>query len=282
MLEYRDSEDIIAEIILGDSVSSTVLLLEGDHEASILGGVLMDGFTTIICGGKENVIKTVTAVTSQFQCDIFALTDRDFSDETEIDDQIADRVVLTDNYDLTADIVYGVPGIIERTIQSHSYFAAEVLKKERAETLDSVVIDYASRISGAHRGAIVCGCPARLSQYKYSEILNPQFSTPSADNVIDGMAFHREMPELPDLKRREIRRYIENDSGERKVCGGHLIAAVINQLILIARGQQLSTRTIEMVFRAHATPEVLAEVNCLIRLNNLAYSRVGLNFFNFL
>lgn len=102
----KNEHTLIAEIKMMDAKSKKVyFLVEGINEQVFLSQYIsQDNCVFIDCGGKNNVIKTITLLNSEKKIKAFGLYDRDYDDFSEVTFE-CNNLFSTDTHDIDTDIL---------------------------------------------------------------------------------------------------------------------------------------------------------------------------------
>lgn len=257
-----------------------VLLVEGPDDDSLLGGHLAEGVVGITCGGRSTVIESVRIAQDNSWNHVFGLIDRDIKPETIGVETLPDAVVVTDTYDLTADVAATKPGAIGQAVSAHAHREARRVAAARGEDIETTVLDLATRFAGIRISVMRARYPIILEGFDFRRVLAPDFTTADASTFIDALRIRDKDFQFTTEQREEIEAQILTSAGKRPLAGGHDIAGAAMGLVTLAGARQVPRLSIERTIRAFADCELLSRLECVRRLQELAIQRISLPMFD--
>lgn len=280
MLEDLRPGSILASIVMQEPPPPLVLLLEGPDDDALLGGHLSPGVVGIVCGARKTVISAVKMAEDAGWRHVLGLVDRDLVPEVEGVEALPCGLVVTEAYDLTAELAAAKPGAIGQALTAHAHVEARRVARVRSEHIESIVLDLATRFAGVriavHRGRH----PVVLGGFDFRRVLDEDFHTLGAPTFVEALrvtdpqfAFTKEMHEA-------IAETIAMSAGQRHLAGGHDIAAAAFGIVTKAGAKQISKDGIERTIRAFAECATLKTMACLVALQQKASARVSLSMFD--
>lgn len=280
MLELLTSGSIISTIVMQEPPPALVLLVEGPDDDSLLGGHLAAGVVGITCGGRSTVIESVKIAQDNHWNHVFGLVDRDIKPETIGVETLPEGVVVTDTYDLTADVAAAKPGAISQAVIAHAHREARVVSSARRENVETAVLDLATRFAGIRISVMRERYPIVLEGFDFRRALDHDFATADASIFIDALRKRDPHFRFTREQREEIEAQMLASAGQRPLAGGHDIAGAAIGIITLAGAKQIARLSIERTIRAFADCDLLSRLTCVRRLQELAIQRTSRPMFD--
>lgn len=280
MLELLTSGSIISTIVMQEPSPALVLLVEGPDDDSLLGGHLAAGVVGITCGGRSTVIESVKIAEDNDWNHVLGLVDRDIKPETTGIETLPDAIVVTDTYDLTADVAAAKPGAIGQAVSAHAHREARRVATARGEDIETTVLDLATRFAGIRISVMRARYPIILDGFDFRRVLDHDFTTGDAQVFIDALLIRDPHFRFSKEQRDEIEAQILTSVGQRPLAGGHDIAGAAIGLVTLAGAKQVARISIERTVRAFADCDLLSGLACVRRLQELAIQRTSRPMFD--
>lgn len=282
MLELRNSFDLLNEILMSEDKSCrSFLLLEGEHEAGILEEFISDAIEPIICGSKSNLMQAGSAADGRSAIPVIGLADRDYDDHISPDRELISNVRFTENYDLIADIIFEDSGVLEGAIRVHRHDGLALIASNGKSTAVDLILTYCTRISAAHLGARLAGVPSAMKRFDFEGVFLDWPSVPNFALFVESLAVWQEDFDVSESDRDVVIECGENLKNDRKLCGGHLIALVMNRIMKRFGFPANSKDNIERIIRASAKVDIISSLSVLKDLNALSLRMAGIRALEF-
>ncbi|GAT73020.1 hypothetical protein MHM582_1500 [Microbacterium sp. HM58-2] len=280
MLEHLRSGSVLASIMMSEPPPPLVLLIEGPDDDALLGGHLAPGVISIVCGGRKTVIDAVKGAEEVGWTHVLGLVDRDLVPEIDGPESLPTGVVVTDAYDLTADVAAAKPGAIGQALTAHAYVEARRVTQARSEPIETSVLDLATRFAGVRIVVQRREHPVVLGGFDFRRVLDSEYRTLDASGFVDALRVTDTNFAFTEEMREEFADSIARSAGRRHLAGGHDIAAAAFGIATKAGARRFSKEGLERTIRAFAECAVLRTIACLVALQALAAERQSVPMFD--
>ncbi|MDD1385688.1 hypothetical protein [Curtobacterium poinsettiae] len=276
MLDSLTPESIYAELMMDEDQVKAFLLVEGPDEVAILFGHLANGVSSVVCGGKRNVIGAANIALAQLETPTFGLVDRDFDGVRATSPIIPSRVAQTSSYDLLSDIVHNVEHSIRRVMSAHSAGGTAMIEDRRSMPVECVVFEVGCGLAPVRLASLEEGFPLIFRDYNFSGVLDSTYKAPDASGFIEGARCKDPLFDVDAMVHSAIDRARDTLDGDVYRVGGHDIVGIIVGLLRSAGSRNISRKAIEASLITCATSRVLVGLDCISKLTDIGRTEAGI------